>query len=325
VSPNQIIVSIIIPFFNAERYLEQTIKSALNQTIFDKEIILINDGSTDSSLSIAQSFANSTIKIISQDNKGAAAARNLGIKYSSGKYIQFLDADDILSPNKIDSQIDFLEKNEGKIAVCKTLHFWDGDDYLNTHIDHGKEWYFADFDDPVDFLTKLYGVGPYGGMIQPNAWLTPKSIIEQSGGWNENLSLDDDGEFFCRVILCSKGVVFTENGLNYYRKFKIDKKSLSSISTQKAYESALLSLDLKSKMILDRFNTESVRLNFARHYWEIAVSSYPIHKEISSKAERSGKTLGIAKYKPVLGGKWKNLIQKAIGWKLTKILDNIYK
>ena len=92
-------ISIIIPVFNSEKYIEQTIKSAIDQTWANKEIIIIDDGSTDNSLAIAKQFKNDRIKIITQQNKGASAARNKGIAEAKGTYIQFLDAVDILSAN----------------------------------------------------------------------------------------------------------------------------------------------------------------------------------------------------------------------------------
>lgn len=115
---NQHTVSVIIPVYNAAKYLRESIESVLCQTYSDLEIIIVNDGSTDSSLEIAENYQNdSRVKIISSKNKGAAAARNIGIRNSNGAYFQFLDADDILPSNKIEEQMKVLDKNRKYLKI----------------------------------------------------------------------------------------------------------------------------------------------------------------------------------------------------------------
>src|SRR5207248_8968504 len=99
------LVSILIPAYNAEPWITDTIQSALAQTWMRKEIIIIDDGSTDQTLSIARQFASKTVSVIAQRNQGAAAARNKAFALSQGGYIQWLDADDLLSPDKIEAQV----------------------------------------------------------------------------------------------------------------------------------------------------------------------------------------------------------------------------
>src|SRR2546428_1497219 len=94
-------VSIIIPVYNAEKYLDKCINSAINQTYPDIEIIAVNDGSTDRSLDILKKYSDK-IKIISKENGGLASARNAGFKGARGEWIKPLDADDILYPNAVE-------------------------------------------------------------------------------------------------------------------------------------------------------------------------------------------------------------------------------
>ena len=122
------LVSIIIPVYNSEKYLAETITSAISQTWNNKEIIIIDDGSTDNSLTIAESFANEHIKIFSQPNKGASAARNKGLHEAKGDYIQFLDGDDLLMPNKIEVQLAQIAGKPSKLATCPVADFYTGDD-----------------------------------------------------------------------------------------------------------------------------------------------------------------------------------------------------
>ncbi|MBO6126775.1 MAG: glycosyltransferase [Clostridia bacterium] len=113
-------VSVIIPVFNVENYLERCLKSVTCQTFKDIEIIIINDGSTDKSFDICKKFAESDKRIIliSQKNSGVSAARNAGINISTGKYLSFVDSDDFIAPDMIEFLINNLEKNNADIATC---------------------------------------------------------------------------------------------------------------------------------------------------------------------------------------------------------------
>ena len=104
-SKERILVSICIPVFNSEKWLGDTINSALAQTWSNKELIIVDDGSADNSLKIARKFESSIVKVISQNNRGACAARNKALANAQGDFIQWLDADDILAPDKIEIQL----------------------------------------------------------------------------------------------------------------------------------------------------------------------------------------------------------------------------
>lgn len=93
--------SVIIPLYNKADYISDCLKSALNQTFGDYEIVIINDGSTDASVSVVDTFKSDKIKVFHQDNAGASAARNNGVNLAKGTYIAFLDADDIWKPNHL--------------------------------------------------------------------------------------------------------------------------------------------------------------------------------------------------------------------------------
>lgn len=106
-------ISIVVPIFNSEKYLEACINSVINQTYQDWELILVNDGSTDSSMAICQKFAHSDsrIKIFSQENKGQAAARNFGLQQATRLYVTFLDADDEIASNTLQDNLAILKTN----------------------------------------------------------------------------------------------------------------------------------------------------------------------------------------------------------------------
>lgn len=112
------LISIIIPFYNAENFLKDTINSILKQSITNWEVILIDDGSTDNSHAIASSYVSENIKLYQQSNCGVSIARNEGLKKAKGKYVLFLDADDILSNNFLEQRFLFLEQNNEYGFCC---------------------------------------------------------------------------------------------------------------------------------------------------------------------------------------------------------------
>jgi glycosyltransferase involved in cell wall biosynthesis len=105
------LVSVIIPVYKAEKYIADTVKTVLEQTYQNFEILIINDGSPDKSIEICQGFTDSRIKIIHQENKGVSAARNTGINHAQGEYIALLDADDLWTKDKLEKHIEHLENS----------------------------------------------------------------------------------------------------------------------------------------------------------------------------------------------------------------------
>src|SRR6516225_1986814 len=107
------LVSILIPAYNAQEWIADTIRSAIEQTWPCKEIIVVDDGSTDGTTEVARRFVSKEVAVVSIKNQGAAAARNHALQLSQGDYIQWLDADDLLAPNKIERQLGTLGEAEG--------------------------------------------------------------------------------------------------------------------------------------------------------------------------------------------------------------------
>ena len=313
------LVSVIIPLYNSEKYIAETLKSVLNQSYKNIEVLVIDDGSKDDGLSVAKNFENAHVKIFSQSNKGASAARNYGLREAKGKYIQFLDADDLLSTNKIESQVTLLEKEESKIALCPIAHFFEGDNLGEIEI--LKEWYHGSFDNPVKFLIQLYGGGESeGGMITIHSWLTPKKLIDQAGVWNEDLSVDDDGEFFCRVILQSTGLISANDAICYYRKFR-EQKSLSSQAGYKAIKSSLLALQLKQKHLAGFSNEQGYKKAFARAYKRMAVQVYPEFRDVANICVKNMNDLGGTSHDVTIGGAGIELVKKIFGWKFARFIQ----
>lgn len=319
------LVSILIPCYNAAPWLAQTLESALAQTWTPTEIIVVDDGSTDGSVEIAQSFAPQGVTVIAQPNRGASATRNTAFNASKGELIQFLDADDLLSSHKIADQVRLLQQSPPHcMAICSTVHFFDGDD-PDGGIFHEGLPFFADSDDPVGWLIRLFGGDGEGAMVHPGAWLMPRAIAEQIGPWNEALTVDDDGEYFARAILSSAGIRRSPTAVSYYRKHRSG-TSLSGARSERHQRSALLALHLKTQHLLDCDPLDGdqdlrAKRALARCYLEYAVAAYPHHASLANAALKQVKALGGSDYRPTLGGRGLQWIGRLFGWKVARRLS----
>ena len=321
----QPLVSIIIPFYNAERYLSETLGSAIAQTWENKEIILVDDGSTDGSVELIGNFKSDQIKLYQQKNKGAAAARNLGLSYAKGEYVQFLDADDLLSKDKIEKQVLALQNHPDQVAVCSTVHFKDNQDPLLLGPSSFEENFIYTTTDPIGFMVKLWGgYDEHASMIQPNAWLTPMHLIQIVGKWNEQLSLDDDGEYFAKIILNSKGIVKVDHVFNYYRK-QLDQNSLSGKKSLQHLKSQLTSTLSKKQELLSRTATKEAKQAIHRQLLELIIKSYPQYASIYKAALKELPNINPNYYQPSIGGPKTQKIVDLFGWKTARIIQYILK
>ena len=305
-------VSIIIPCYNAAPWIEETIRSALAQTHTDREIIVIDDGSTDDSLRRARSFEPKGVQVVSQRNSGASAARNHGLRLATGDFIQFLDADDLLAPEKIAVQVRELATNDGCIAAGPWGRFMDKP---------GRARFFPErnweVNDPVQWLCHNFSGE---GMMPPVAWLTPRSLTDRAGPWEERLSLNDDGEYFCRVLLYTKKIIFCDNAVTYYRSNIRD--SLSRRRDRAAWESALLSHEKCVEALLKAEDSTRTRRACADLYQRLAFATYPTFRELAAKCEEAALRLGGSRQSPD-GGLIFRLIRDMFGWKSARMIQTL--
>jgi glycosyltransferase involved in cell wall biosynthesis len=307
-------VSIIIPAYNAARFLGQTIESILCQTWQNWELIIIDDGSTDDTEKVAQPYLNDNRIIYrKQQNMGCSGAKNTGLQLATGDYIQYLDADDLLSGEKIAEQVAVLEKDPWTVPICRTKIFQHSID------EQGMQELGTDFlyttDKTFEFILNLYGLNGKDGMIQPNAFLISRQLADAAGIWDTSISPapDEDGEYFCRVMLKARSICFTPNGVNFYRKNKAT-SSLSKQLSQRHVKGALRSLDLKFQHLLNVENSERVRKIIATHYAAFSYLYYALYPEVSNETEKRIRQLGFQKM-PVIGGRKFQMIVKLFGFK----------
>lgn len=314
------LVSVLIPCYNASPWIRGTLESILGQSYQNIEVVMMDDGSTDDSFQIARMYESRNVKILRQANQGASVARNEAYRNCEGEFIQHLDADDFLSPDKIASQVRTLrESPPGYLGLCPAVYFYDGDDPDTGALHDG--WPAVDSDRPLDWLIDMYGP-VRGGMIQPGAWLTPRSVCEVSGPWNSTIdpSPDNDGEYFCRIVLNSRGIRMAPAGRVYYRKFR----SGGSMSGQKSSDyqkGGLRSLDLIAGHLFAKTSDSLAKQALARRYKELAFSSYPFAPDVSKLALDRAFELGFGDFKPEFPTAFGRSAAKCIGWKLTRKLS----
>jgi len=122
-------ISVIVPVYNIENYIEECIKSILNQTLRDFELLLVDDGSTDNSLNICREYEkkDNRIKVIHKKN-GLSDARNAGIEKACGKYFCFIDGDDFIANDTLENMYNLILKNNSQIAVCNMVRYYGNED-----------------------------------------------------------------------------------------------------------------------------------------------------------------------------------------------------
>jgi len=257
-----------------------------------------------------------------QENAGGCAARNMGIKLSAGKYLQFLDADDFISPDKIKGQVELLERNNLYVAVCPTVHFNNGQDPQGLPLPDEARL-LKNTEDTAGFFSQLWGAAGQMSMVQTSAWLIPTELVDKAGMWNENILLDQDGEFFTRTVLQSSGIKVS-NGINYYRKYINGNNVANNYKKFKALSSALDSAELKTSYLLRSRDDQSSRKAVANVFMQLAVDAYPSCPGLYHKAMKKVKGQNEKPLIPVLGGQMIEFIKQLLGWKTAKRISYEY-
>ena len=306
-------VSIIIPTYNRSSLLMETLQSVKNQTLENWECIVVDDGSIDDTEKVVRNLmaTDSRIKYFNRPTdcpKGACSCRNYGFELSTGKYIQWLDDDDLLSENKLEFQVDNLEEQHNLyvFAICSWDIYWPGKnlELRNTFSKINKEKFYSILAEKQSFIPAL-------------AYLVPRKLCFLAGDWNTSLSLNDDAEYFNRILLKSNNLINTEGCYVLYREHNDDR--LSRKRSEEDIESFFFSMQLiQAYLKLQNINARAyfkwkllkwflgyyktypeiifkyrfllkengINIKFARYYLikhEIYKLVYPVYKELLTK------------------------------------------
>ena len=296
-------VSVIIPVYNYARFVAAAIESVKQQDYPHIEIIVIDDGSTDDTAQILSKISD--ITYVRQENLGLSAARNHGIRLARGKYLQFLDADDLLGVTSIRKRVDFLEQNPDKSAViCRSAYFSDRAYSERFAVLH-KEWRQPD-PSHVDVALCYFNIAP------PHAFLIRKSIVDAASlRFDPRLRACEDYDFWVRLAQISGVPGMVRSCWVYYRQHE---NSMSrSYVNQYRHDAELCRrvlgiIDASKKFFYTRpmadylFAMLAASLLTARRLWSVDRSSFddftsrhimPLQKKLC-KAQRTAPPTAIA-------------------------------
>lgn len=300
------LVSILVPAYRAEATLAATLDAALAQTYPNVEIIVVDDGSPDDTLAVARGYEARGVRVIAQPNAGAAAARNAAYRASSGTFVQFLDADDLLAPDKIEVQMRRLaDEPEGTVASAAWARF--RADPAEAVFETMADW--RDYEPARGWLVQSWSGR---GTMFPAAWLLPRSVAEAAGPWDERLSLNDDGEYNARVLTAARKIAFCPDARAYYRSG--DTGSLSGRRDAAAMASARLACERSVDALLAADASPEARRASACLWQFLAFEAYPDHPAVAAEAEAQAEALGGGTL-VASGGRLYNAVRSVAGWK----------
>lgn len=304
------LVSILIPAYNAAQWIEETLRSATGQTWENKEIIVVDDGSKDRTLEIASQFKSLGVSVFSQTNHGAAAARNEAFRLSKGDYIQWLDADDILSPDKVERQ---MKECQGPWVLLSSAFGQFLYQPRRAVFEPTELW--ADLT-PVEWMIRKMN---HNRHMQTATWLVSRELTEKAGPWNTELLGDDDGEYFARVLLKSQRVHFVREGRVYYRAS--GNSSLSYIhGSERKIRAQWHSMKLCIGYLRSIEESERVHRACVQYINSWLINFYPDFDEILREAGQLVSELGGKLERPSFSWKyaWVNAL---FGWRAARCFE----
>jgi glycosyltransferase involved in cell wall biosynthesis len=280
------LVSVLITAWNKERYLDAAIRSALEQTRPADEVLVVNDGSTDGTKEIILSYG-SRVRLLDQENQGAARARNTGIAAAQGQYIAFLDADDVWKPHKLATQLRILEAHPEVALVSSRAEMVDEDAAALHRLTDPRTG--SDYDRPRDWHRHLLMKG--NDVMTSSVVVSKSALLEVGGFFDERRIVSHDYELWIRL---SAGRLFwlgTEP-LVYYRMLK---KSLLHGSTEKEYGAQLGIISMHRR----RYSEQEWQQRVALLYREWADSA-----EYEGESGATARLWQSARHDPFALGTW---------------------
>jgi glycosyltransferase involved in cell wall biosynthesis len=299
------LVSILIPAYNAQATLGETLRSAVAQTWHRKEIIVIDDGSSDRTAEIARSFASGCVKVVSTVNRGLSAAVNTAYRDCQGNYIQELDADDLMSPDKIELQMAVLLRGGDDLMLASSpwAYF-----YFRPHRAKFVPTSLHQDLTPVEWLRRKLSQNLH---MQNATWLMSRRLAEAVGPWKEDLRYDQDGEYYARAVTASSGIRFVPEGKVFYRTGNLGRLSFIGKSQAKR-DSLWVSMKLHIGYIRSLEDSPLVRaacLTYLQNWFE---HFYPDRADIVAEAQSLAAEFGGRLEPPALRRKY-GWIQPVLG------------
>jgi glycosyltransferase involved in cell wall biosynthesis len=300
------LVSIIIPCYNAERWIGEAITSCLKQTYQPIEIIVVDDGSTDDSRAVLRSFGE-MIRWVEGKHGGGSQARNLGFSLSEGQYIQFLDADDYLESEKIERQVSFLEEAGSEVVYS---------DWRHQHHQPDGRIVFGEVQvsgAQSDILEALLG----GWWTANMSLLLRREAVLRCGGWDETLGAGQDRDFFISVVISGTEIGYQPGCYSVYRRYGNVTVSTASLRRWLENHRRLLG---KAESTLRGSGRLSGRYRraLAQSYFDIARNYYDVDRSMYSRVLTKALSLD-PEFSPG-GSAFYRLVQRMLGFELAEML-----
>ena len=259
-SDNQGLVSIMMPAYNAELFIQSAIDSIINQTYSQWELIIINDGSTDQTEDIIKKFTDSRIRYYHQVNKGEAAARNLALLHTKGEFIAFLDSDDKFLPDFLEKTVLFLSNNPDKDAVYTDGWFIDTQDRVLDPLSSQRRGPFGeDLFEPLVRASDVFGP-PICTLIRRT------SIIDDNIQFDTNIIIGPDWDFFTQLSTTIKWGYLDIKAVHY----RVHESNIT-VTTGSEKRRASLAVCRNKTIINERFNNCSIETR-AYVFYDLLIS-----------------------------------------------------
>jgi O-antigen biosynthesis protein len=284
------LVSVITPCYNAGPFLQQTIQTVRNQTYGAIEHIIVDDASTDSSVEKIDIHESEVMVLRLDRNRGGPYARNRGYERSSGTFILFLDADDLLSPDAVEQMVYTASSHADAITFCEWKRLEpaeNGWEVLEAEVALPR----TGDDHLLGWLRDIW--------VPPCAVLWPRHVYDSIGGWDESLIVNQDGDLMMRAFAAGAAMVRAEGGTAYYRRHEDGRESVSTRPlSAEALDSRIrvlesLTLDLRRAGRLKAYRTA-----IGDHYARLASRALvEKHTDRGHECLRRAAELGVRPYK----------------------------
>jgi len=281
-------LSVIIPCYNGESYIAQTIGSLLEQSWPADQIIVVDDGSTDQSAAIARSFG-SAVHVISNRCGGASKARNYGYRFATGEALMFLDADDVLGPQALEALMKALSHAPSEIAICPWHRLRE---VKGTWVKR-----------PPTCRPRHEGEDALGAWLTgwwhpPCSVLWSRTAFKRTGGWDQRAYVNDDGDVMMRALLFGSSLVKATNGSAYYRRLPDERASVSGArSTRKGRDSQLYVIRKVARLLEARGQASAYREELRDAFQTIGAACGDAYPDLRARCFHYADRYGDARWK----------------------------
>ncbi|MDO8572007.1 MAG: glycosyltransferase [bacterium] len=257
---NKKLVSILIPAYNSEKYIRETLDSAVKQTYENIEIIIIDDGSTDTTGEIVASFDDHRIRYLWKENEGIIRTRNRLLKEAKGEYLAYLDSDDIYLPEKVEEEVLFLDAHqEYALVYCDMLYFFDGKPDIFYR--HTYPYYSGNVFDKL--LERMF--------VTNTAIMFRREVLDRVGYYDETMRQVEDLPYFLKMARAGLQFGYLDKRLVHYRLRKdsntsfeiIDDIAADALSVFEKISEGMTSAERKKYNIVKAITKKKMKLALA--------------------------------------------------------------